>query len=377
MRVENVRTALFYKRKKYVSAQNKYILEVVVKKRILAVMACALLALSGCAKTNVNESTSGAESTAVESTQTSTAGANEESLGTIKLGGLKGPTSIGLVKLIDDANKGSLAYSVDFDMETAPDVMAPKLLNGEVDIAALPVNMGSVLFNNSDGKVTMLDISTLGILYILEKGDQSIKSVEDLKGKTIIAHGQGATPEYSLSYILSGHGLDINTDVTMDWKSSADEVLAAVENADNAVVMLPQPFVTVAQTKVQNLNTVLDLTKEWDALGTGGKLVTAGLFVRNDFLESNKELVDEFIANYTDSVKWINENVEEASKLVEANDIIKAPIAAKAIPYCNLVSITGDEMKSATEDYLMTLFNLNPKSVGGALPGEEFYYTGK
>lgn len=377
MRVENVRTALFYKRKKYVSAQNKYILEVVVKKRILAVMACALLALSGCAKTNVNESTSGAESTAVESTQTSTAGANEESLGTIKLGGLKGPTSIGLVKLIDDANKGSLAYSVDFDMETAPDVMAPKLLNGEVDIAALPVNMGSVLFNNSDGKVTMLDISTLGILYILEKGDQSIKSVEDLKGKTIIAHGQGATPEYSLSYILSGHGLDINTDVTMDWKSSADEVLAAVENADNAVVMLPQPFVTVAQTKVQNLNTVLDLTKEWDALGTGGKLITAGLFVRNDFLESNKELVDEFIANYTDSVKWINENVEEASKLVEANDIIKAPIAAKAIPYCNLVSITGDEMKSATEDYLMTLFNLNPKSVGGALPGEEFYYTGK
>jgi len=245
------------------------------------------------------------------------------------------------------------------------------------DIAALPVNMGSVLFNNSDGKVTMLDISTLGILYILEKGDQSIKSVEDLKGKTIIAHGQGATPEYSLSYILSGHGLDINTDVTMDWKSSADEVLAAVENADNAVVMLPQPFVTVAQTKVQNLNTVLDLTKEWDALGTGGKLITAGLFVRNDFLESNKELVDEFISNYTDSVKWINENVEEASKLVEANDIIKAPIAAKAIPYCNLVSITGDDMKSATEDYLMTLFNLNPKSVGGALPGEEFYYTGK
>ena len=368
---------LFFIRGKYVSARNKYILEVVVKKRILAVMACALLALSGCAKTNVNESTSGAESTAVESTQTSTVGANEESLGTIKLGGLKGPTSIGLVKLIDDANKGSLAYSVDFDMETAPDVMAPKLLNGEVDIAALPVNMGSVLFNNSDGQVTMLDISTLGILYILEKGDQSIKSVEDLKGKTIIAHGQGATPEYSLSYILSGHGLDINTDVTMDWKSSADEVLAAVENADNAVVMLPQPFVTVAQTKVQNLNTVLDLTKEWDALGTGGKLVTAGLFVRNDFLESNKELVDEFIANYTDSVKWINENVEEASKLVEANDIIKAPIAAKAIPYCNLVSITGDEMKSATEDYLMTLFNLNPKSVGGALPGEEFYYTGK
>ena len=346
-----------------------------MKKRILAIMACAIMALSACGKANVNESSSAsAESTVTEST---TVSENEDSLGTIKLGGLKGPTSIGLVKLVDDAKKGSLPYSVEFDMESAPDVMAPKLLNGEVDIAALPVNMGSVLFNKSDGKVTMLDIGTLGILYILEKGDQSIKTVADLKGRTIVANGQGATPEYTLSYLLSANGMDINSDVTIDWKSSADEVLSTIENMDNAIVMLPQPFVTVAQTKVQNLNTVLDLTKEWDALGTGGKLITSGLFVRNDFLESNKELVDEFIANYTDSVKWINENVEDASKLVEEYDIIKAPIAAKAIPYCNLVSITGDEMKTAAEDYFKTLFDLNPKSVGEALPGEEFYYLGK
>ena len=163
----------------------------------------------------------------------------------------------------------------------------------------------------------------------------------------------------------------------MDWKSSADEVLAAVENTDNAVVMLPQPFVTVAQTKMPELKTVIDLTKEWDAIGTGGKLITSGIFVRSDFLESNKELVDEFLSNYTDSVKWINENVEDASKLVEENGIIKAPVAAKAIPYCNLVSITGDEMKKDAEEYLKTLFDADPKSVGGALPGEEFYYTGK
>ena len=125
------------------------------------------------------------------------------------------------------------------------------------------------------------------------------------------------------------------------------------------------------------LQTVLDLTKEWDAIGTGGKLITAGIGVRSDFLESNKQVADEFLDDYTDSVKGINENVEEASKLVEENDIIKAPVAAKAIPYCNLVSITGDEMKKDAEDYLKTLFDADPKSVGGALPGEEFYYTGK
>lgn len=347
-----------------------------MKKRILAIMACALLALTACGKTNVKESVSSGESGS-EQTTVAQSSENESSLGTIKLGGLKGPTSIGIVKLLDDAKKGSLSYSVTFDMETAPDVMAPKLLNGEVDIATLPVNMGSVLFNKSDGKVVMLDASTLGVLYILEKGDMNIKSIDDLKGKTIVAHGQGATPEYSLGYILSAHGMDINKDVTMDWKSSADEVLATVENMDSAVVMLPQPFVTVAQTKMPDLQTVLDLTKEWDAIGTGGKLITAGIFVRSDFLESNKQLVDEFLDDYTDSVKWINENVEEASKLVEENDIIKAPVAAKAIPYCNLVSITGDEMKKDAEDYLKTLFDADPKSVGGALPGEEFYYTGK
>ena len=347
-----------------------------MKKRILAIMACALLALTACGKTNVKESVSSGESGS-EQTTVAQSSENESSLGTIKLGGLKGPTSIGMVKLLDDAKKGSLSYSVTFDMETAPDVMAPKLLNGEVDIATLPVNMGSVLFNKSDGKVVMLDASTLGVLYILEKGDMNIKSIDDLKGKTIVAHGQGATPEYSLGYILSAHGMDINKDVTMDWKSSADEVLAAVENMDSAVVMLPQPFVTVAQTKMPDLQTVLDLTKEWDAIGTVGKLIPAGIFVRSDFLESNKQLVDEFLDDYTDSVKWINENVEEASKLVEENDIIKAPVAAKAIPYCNLVSITGDEMKKDAEDYLKTLFDADPKSVGGALPGEEFYYTGK
>lgn len=153
-------------------------------------------------------------------------------------------------------------------------------------------------------------------------------------------------------------------------------MLATVENMDNAVIMLPQPFVTVAQSKIENLNTVLDLTKEWDAIGGEGKLITGGLFVRSDFLQSNKELVDEFIKDYGVSVEWINANVEEAAKLVEANDIIKVPIAAKAIPYCNLVAIGGEDMKNYTNGYLQTLFDLNPKAVGGAMPTEDFYYLG-
>lgn len=353
-----------------------------MKKRIFALMACSILALSACTNSASPGWESGAQTTeAAPSSETaeettSLQGESQSNSEVIKLGGIKGPTSMGLVKLIDDANKGELKYSVEFDMETSPDLMAPKLLNGEVDIAALPVNMGSAVFNNSQGKIKMIDIGILGILSILEKGDATITSVEDLKGKTIISPGQGATPEYTLSYILSAHNMDINTDVTMDWKTSGDEVLATVENMDNAVIMLPQPFVTVAQSKIENLNTVLDLTKEWDAIGGEGKLITGGLFVRSDFLQSNKELVDEFIKDYGVSVEWINANVEEAAKLVEANDIIKAPIAAKAIPYCNLVAIGGEDMKNYTNGYLQTLFDLNPKAVGGAMPTEDFYYLG-
>lgn len=358
-----------------------------MKKRILALMAGAFLALSACtnaaAPTNDSsaqitqaQTTAAQTSSAAETSKEETSAAGQENLGSIKLGGMKGPTSMGLVKLIDDANKGELKYTVEFNMEASPDLMAPKLLNGEVDIAILPVNMGSVLYNNSEGKVKMVNIAILGILSILEKGDPTITSVEDLKGKTIISPGQGATPEYTLSYILSAHNMDINNDVTMEWKASPDEVLATIENMDSAVVMLPQPFVTVAQTKIENLNTVLDLTKEWDAVGGTSKLITGGVFVRKDFLESNKELLDEFIKDYAKSVEWINANVEEASKLVEANDIIKAPIAAKAIPYCNLVSIGGEDMKNYTNGYLQTLFDLNPKAVGGAMPSDDFYYLG-
>ena len=290
----------------------------------------------------------------------------------MRLGSLKGPTTMGMVKLLSDSEAGLTANTYESTVAAAADELTPKLLKGELDMLALPVNAGSVLYNKSQGGVTLLAVNTLGVLYILEKGGETVKSVADLKGKTIYATGKGNTPEYSLAYLLSKNGLDIATDVTMEWKSEATEVVAQLSTVDTGVALLPQPFVTVAQTKVEGLRVALDMTKEWADVGS--TLITGGLIVRTAFLKEHPEAVKTFLNEYAASTQFVNEHPEEAAQLVEQYIGVKAPIAQKAIPACNIVCLTGDEMKAAAEGYLSVLFALNDKTVGGALPGDDFYY---
>ena len=187
---------------------------------------------------------------------------------TMRLGSLKGPTTMGMVKLLSDSEAGLTANTYESTIAAAADELTPKLLKGELDMLALPVNAGSVLYNKSEGGVTILAVNTLGVLYILEKGGETVQSVADLKGKTIYATGKGNTPEYSLAYLLSQNGLDIATDVAMEWKSEAAEVVAQLATVDSAVALLPQPFVTVARSKVEGLRVALDMTAEWKNAGT-------------------------------------------------------------------------------------------------------------
>lgn len=293
----------------------------------------------------------------------------------IKLGGLKGPTAMGMVKLLeDDAQKGE-NNNYEFILGAAPDEIAPKILKGELDIAAIPANLASVLYNKSEGKIQFLAINTLGILYIAQKGGEDITKVEDLKGKTIYATGKGATPEYVLTYLLKSHGLDIEKDVTIEWKSEPTEIVAILKNQDDGFAMLPQPFLTAAMAQVEGLKVALDLTKEWDALGNGSQLVTAGLVAKKEFIENNKEAVDKFLEEYQMSTQWLNENLDEGAKLVEKYIDVKEPMAKKAIPFCNITYIEGDDMKSALLGYYNVLFELKPEAVGGKLPEDDFYYA--
>jgi NitT/TauT family transport system substrate-binding protein len=297
----------------------------------------------------------------------------------INITALKGPTAMGMVQLMSLADTGETAIpNYNFEILASIDEVTPKLLQGETDIAAVPANVASVLYNNTEGEIQTLAINTLGVLYIVQSGTPTIESVADLKGKTIYASGKGATPEYALNYILSENGINPDTDVDIEWKSEHAECLSALLAEDNAIAMLPQPFVTTAQTKSDNINVVLDLTEQWDNLqkdsATPSALLTGVVVARTEFIEQNPEAVSAFLDNYKDSVDFVTTHTDEAAALIGKYDIVTEEIAAKALPYCNITFIEGEEMKEKLSGYLNVLYEQNPKSIGGILPNDDFYY---
>ena len=291
---------------------------------------------------------------------------------------LKGPTAMGMVSLMDQADQGEITEETyDFQIVASPDEVSPAIAQGTADIAAVPANLASVLYQKTDGGVQVLTINTLGVLYLVENGDQ-VQSVSDLKGKTIYASGKGATPEYALNYILKENGLTPGKDVQIEWKSEHTECVAALAEHEDAAALLPQPFVTTAQSKNDSLRVALDLTEEWDKIqkdnGGNSSLVTGVTVVRTEFAQEHPEIVEDFMERYQESVSYVNEHTEEAAKLIGDYDIVSEEIAKKALPECNIVYIDGAEMKEKLSGYLEVLEQENPQAVGGALPTDEFYY---
>ena len=203
-----------------------------------------------------------------------------------------------------------------------------------------------------------------------------MKSVADLKGKTLYATGKGTTPEYALNHILTENGLEPGVDVTIEYKAEATEVVSALAAAgEGALAMLPQPYVTTAQMQMDTLNVLLDLTEEWNKVSPDSALVTGVLVVQKDFAEQNPELMSDFLADYQASVEWVNTNTAEAAALIADYGIVpKAAVAEKALPQCNITFVSGAEMKQQVSGYLQVLMDADAASVGGALPGDDFYY---
>lgn len=296
---------------------------------------------------------------------------------TAKVAALKGPTSMGMVKMMAD-QKDAKEKNYEFTIGSSPDEIAPKFLKGEFDIVALPSNLASILYNKSQGKVQVLAINTLGILYLMENGD-TVKSIEDLKGKTVYSSGKGAVPEYAFNYILKANGLNPDTDLRVEYKSEHTEALAALLNDKSGLAVLPQPFATVASLKNKDLRTALDLSKEWDKASKNAKstMITGVVVVNKDFAAKYPEKIKKFMADYKASIDYTNTNVDDAAKLIEENDIVPAAVAKKAIPQCNITYIDGSDMKDKLSGYLQVLFEANPKSIGGKMPADDFYYVQK
>jgi len=290
--------------------------------------------------------------------------------GQIRIGGLTGPTSMGMVKVMESAKDGD---DYVFTIAGSADELTLKLIQGDLDLAAIPANLASVLYNNTEGEIVLLAVNTLGVLYIVEKGD-TVNSFSDLRGKTIYATGKGSVPEYVLKYLLTGNGIDPENDVSIRWKSEPAEVVALMGEEGSGIAMLPQPYVTVAKGQLEGLRVCADLTEEWEKLDNGSVLITGVLAARKEFVDKHPDELEKFLREYSQSVEFVNSEVAQAARLIEEFGIFKAAVAEKAIPECNITYMAGEKMKSAVQGYLKVLFDQNPKAVGGSLPGNDFYY---
>ena len=285
----------------------------------------------------------------------------------IRIAALKGPTGMGMVKLADKQNYPNYTVSI----EASPDALNPRIISGEVDVAAVPVNLASVLYNKLDGDISVLAVSTLGVLYVVEAGSE-VNSVADLAGKTVYATGQGATPEYILNYLLDKNGVAGSVEVNYVGEHAALATMLADGSAE--IGMLPEPNVTSTLAGNDNLRIALNLTEEWNKV-CSTELVQGVVIARKSFVNEHPEAIEQFLREYEKSSAFVNENIDEAAKLiVDAGILGNVEIAKKAIPNCNISFSKGEAMHKAVEGMLTVLFEANPKSIGGKLPDKDFYY---
>ncbi len=335
------------------------------------IMICVLLVSCGTPSVSDLESNP-VSGTATDDSKTHDSDVKEPVL--VRVAGMTGPTSIGMAKIISDSANGISEGNYEITIAGSADEISPLLIKGELDIAAVPANLASVLYNKTEGKIKLIAINNLGVLYILDK-NTGISSIDDLRGKTIYATGKNATPEYTLKHILSANGIDPETEVTIEFKSEPAEIVALLKESESGVAMLPQPYVTVAKTQLEDLETVLDLGAEWKKINPESETVTGVIVARSDFINDNPEAVSTFIEEYKQSCAFVNTEIEQAAEMLDQAGIFKAAIAKQAIPYCNVTGTTGEEMKPIVNGYLSVLFEQNPASVGGKLPGDDFFFV--
>lgn len=334
-------------------------------KKILSIFLAItiIFSLAACSAGNTQENTS---------EQSTSAPAQKIDVNTYVL---NGPTGIGAVHMMNDAENGEGSENYNFTVAAAPDEVVAKISNNEADIAAVSTNLASTLYNKTNGGVKILAVNTMGVLYVLTNKGDEIESLKDLKGRTIFTTGQGANPEYIINYLLSENGIDPQKDVTIEYKAEGSELAGVWAQNPDAIIIAPQPVASTIAEKYEGSSLALDLTDEWEKTADGSELMMGCVVVRTQFLEEHPEAVEAFLSDYEKSINKVTEDIEATATLCEKYAIVPAAAVAKAaIPHCNICFVTGDEMKSKLTGYLEVLYKANPKSIGGAMPGDDFWY---
>ena len=300
----------------------------------------------------------------------------EEIKGPMRVAFLQGPTGLGAAGMMNEKDHGKLFGDYDFQVYTSPDEVTGKLINGEIDVAAVPSNVAAVLYNKTQGEILVAAINTLGTLYIVENGN-TVNSPADLSGKTIVMAGQGAVPEYVLQFILSKSGV---TDAQLKFVSSHAEAAASVASGEAEIALLPEPFVTVATSKNADLRVALDVAAEWDKYSyeeqkVPNTLPMGCIVVRKAYIDQKENRVKKFIKEYESFVESANEDPAlTAQYAVDYGIMENAEVAEKAIPNCSIKYVEGSKMMRLMKNFLEIMYEANPKSIGGTMPADEFYY---
>ena len=343
-----------------------------MKKTIAFVLALVMaLSMAACAKEEVQPTTVATEAPTEAVVETTAAPETEAAAAPINVMVLNGTTGFGMANLMDAAAKGEALQEYNFTVETDASNIVAALANGSVDIAALPTNAAAAVYNKTQGKVQVLALNTLGVLYLVTDGSVQVESVADLAGQTVYAPAQN--PSFIFQHIVNANGVE-NVTIDNTYAQPAD-LNTAVAAGEVSIAVLPEPMVTVAKSKNPDLKVALDLTAEWDKVSEPGSLVQGCVVVRKAFAEENTTAVAAFLEEYGVSILDMTENIEDTAAKIEANGIFtKAAVAAKAIPNCNVCFIEGAQMKEALAEFLNTMHGVAPASVGGSIPGDDFYY---
>lgn len=288
---------------------------------------------------------------------------------------ISGTTGMGFAKMMNDAKNGTAGFDYSFEIVSGADVVAPAIINGTTDIAAVPTNLAAVLFAKTKGEVQILAANTLGVLYVIENGE-TVNNIGDLAGKTVYCCQQGANPEFITRYLLDESGL---TDVTLDFTyNTPDELATAVATGTVDLAILPEPKVTATLAQNEALRRAVNLTEVWQEVTGGLELIQGCIVARKAFIDEHPAEVDLFLEEYEASVAFTNTNIEEAAEMIaEAGIIPKAPLAKKAIPFCNIAFLSGADIVEPMTAFFNVLHTANPASVGGAVPSADIFYTAK
>ncbi len=320
------------------------------------------------ASSDTEASSAADETTAAEETEAVSISPAE-----YEIASLKGPTTMGMVKLMKDSENGETFNKYNVSIHATADEIVAGVVSGNTDIANVPANLAAVLHKKTDGNISVCGVNTLGVLYVVTSGEE-ITSVADLKGKTVYSTGKGTTPEYVFNHILHQNGLEPQTDVIIEYKTEASECAAVMAESENAIAVLPQPYVTAAQAQNENIKIALSLTDEWGKV-TDTPMITGVTIAQKTAIDENTGAFSVFMNEYQASVEYVNANTDEAAALIGGYDIIKEPVAKKALPYCNITLLRNDEMVSAVKGYWNVLFAADPTAVGGEVPADTAFYT--